>query len=135
MLGNSLKDMFVLLEQVERDYHISPDTLSFNIILDSAYRSDGVNAAVTILNVMIGEQLPKEDSYTLAVKMLVQHNDFQSAMKYVKLASQLAYINPMEILVNVVVKYGNNDKESKKRMRIKARISKSVVSIFRIYKV
>ncbi|KAK1373436.1 hypothetical protein POM88_029629 [Heracleum sosnowskyi] len=134
MLGISLKDMFVLLEQVERDYHISPDTLSYNIILDSAYLSDGVDAAVKILNWMIGEQLPKEDSYTLVVKMLVQHNDFQSAMKYVKLASQLAYINPMEILVNAVVKYRSNDKESKKRTRIKARISKSVVSIFRSYK-
>lgn len=50
MLGNSLKDMFVLLEQVKRDYHITPDTLSYNIILASAHRSHGVNAAVKILN-------------------------------------------------------------------------------------
>lgn len=50
MLGSSLRDMFVLLEDVERDYHITPDTLSYNIILDSAYRSDEVDAAVKILN-------------------------------------------------------------------------------------
>lgn len=50
MLGNSLKDMFVLLEQFKRDYHIIPDTLSYNILLESAHRSEGVDAAVKILN-------------------------------------------------------------------------------------
>lgn len=84
---------------------------------------------------MIGEQFPKEDSYTLVVKMLLQHNDFQSAMKYVKLASQFSYINPMEILVNAVVNYSHNAKASKQRTRIKAKISKSLVSIFGSYKV
>lgn len=84
---------------------------------------------------MIGEQLPKEDSYTLVVNMLVQHREFQSAMKYVKIASQQAYMNPMEILVNAVVKHGDNEKTSKKGTRIKERISKSVVSIFNSYKV
>lgn len=84
---------------------------------------------------MIGEELPKEDSYTLVLDMLLKHNDFQSAMKYVKLASQFAYINPMEILVNAVVNYGHNAKASKQRTRMKARISKSLVSIFGSYKV
>ncbi|XP_074346975.1 pentatricopeptide repeat-containing protein At1g26460, mitochondrial-like [Apium graveolens] len=135
MLGSSLKDMFVLLEEVQKDYHFTPDTLSYNIILDSAYRSHGgVDAAVKIFNWMVGEQLPKEESYTLVVDMLLQHNDFQSAMKYVKLARQLAYNNPMEILVNAVVNFGHNAKAIKQRTRIKAKISKSLVSIFGSYK-
>ncbi|KAF3431992.1 hypothetical protein FNV43_RR26729 [Rhamnella rubrinervis] len=88
MIGASAADMLDLVAQME-DYAITPNTASYNLVLEAMRNAKETVAAQALFERMLQtgkESLPDNESYEMFLGMLFETDEIDAAIKYIDLA-------------------------------------------------
>lgn len=104
MSGASAGELLDLVAQMD-DYHIEPNTASFNLVLKAMYNGGEYVAAQKLLERMLqtgNDSLPNEDSYGLVIRMLFLENKIDDALKFIDMTLKSGYMLSMAMFTECV---------------------------------
>ncbi|PIA63046.1 hypothetical protein AQUCO_00200821v1 [Aquilegia coerulea] len=102
--GVSAGELIDLIAQME-DCNITPNTASYNIVLEAMFHALETVAAEKLLERMLlsgKNSLPDDESYNLVIQMLFLKNQIDAALKYLDMTLKSGYMVSMGVFTECV---------------------------------